>query len=366
MFDSVITKCVSPKSVSWTAPDRMLLDVGEDKPISCELLKGAQNYIHKQIDVKFNTSKELYKKSQSIWSQLKDLQLDRAKQDMSQEFTLEKDTVLYLLNEVKDVVDMEDLKTSESVQEFKDKHQQFVLELTTINKTKKFFTDGKGGLVKFVCYKKDYDVTAMDYTPVVILELNSTKSSYKVYTGILVYSTFTFVPKSAPLVDSDSLFNFIKIFDMDSYLNFSDEDSERLYSLYKSFKPIEISARELTNLVKKAGYKLEVDPITGLLLPIESMNDSQSGMKVAHFYNTFSQETAVDILSLNDFKKTFKYNVLTLNDLLQMYSKEYLQYEGSKINVDMLSDLVFKLIDYTNSDKIQTNTVIENFEEEVK
>ena len=53
MFDSVITKCVSPKSVSWTAPDRMLLDVGEDKPIFCELLKGAQNYIHKQIDVKF-------------------------------------------------------------------------------------------------------------------------------------------------------------------------------------------------------------------------------------------------------------------------------------------------------------------------
>lgn len=359
MFDSVITKCVNPKSVNWIAPDKVELDIGEEQPTNSELLKGALNYLYKKIDLKVSTSKEVYKKSKGIWTQLKNIQLDKVENTPGVDFSLEKDTVVYLLDNLNDVVDMEDLQTKENAEEFKDLHKQFTLELTTTNRTKKFFTDGKGGLIKFVCYRSDYDVTQKEYTPVVILELNTTKSSYIVYSGILIYKTFIFIPNTNYLMHNDSLISFIKLFDMEKYLEIADEDAERLYDLYNSFTPVEISARELTSLIKKAGYKLEIDPMTGSLFPIGSMNDETNSEKVADFYNTFRQESALDILSLNEFKKTFKYNELTLEDLLQIFSKEYLQYDGSKITVELLGDLVYRLTNVSNTDKIQTDTIID-------
>lgn len=359
MFDTVITKCVQPKSVNWITPERLELDIGEEQLTNSELLKGAINYLYSKIDLKFNTSKEVFKKSQGIWTQLKNLQVDKAKDVPGSEFYLTKDTVVYLLNDINSVVDMEDLNTEENVEQFKDLHKKFTLELTTTNKTKKFFTDGKGGLIKFVCYNKNYDVTQQKYTPVVLLELNTTKSTYMVYNGILIYDTFTFIPNSLALINNNSLINFIQNFNMDKYLEYADEDAERLYDMYNSFVPVEISARELTSLVKKAGYKLEIDPLSGSLLPINNINDEANGEKVASFYNTFRQESALDILSLNEFKKTFKYNKLTLEDLLQIFSKEYLQYDGSKITAELLGDLVFRLIHLSNTDKKQTDTIID-------
>lgn len=359
MFDSVLTKCTGVKKGDWITPDEVQLDIGEEQDVRSTLLKGALNYLYNKVDLKYNTSKEVYKKSEDIWNELKNLQLDRIKNDFNNSFTLNKDTVIYLLDNVNDVVDMEDLITEEEFKKFKDLHKQFTLELTTTNKTKKFFTDGKNGLIKFVCYRSDYDITQKEYTPVVILEMNTVKSDYTVYSGILIYKNFTFIPNASYLVHSDSLISFIKFFDMDKYLDYSDEDSGRLYDLYTQFTPIEISARELTTLVKKAGYKLEVDKMTGSLLPIEKMNDEVNSEKVADFYNTFKQESALDILSLNEFKKTFRYNELTLEDLLQIFSKEYLQYDGSKITVKLLGDLVYRLIDLKNTDKVQTDTIID-------
>ena len=358
MFDSVVTKCKTFKEVNWVSPEYVELDLGEESLSKVKLLKGALNYLSKQVDLKTNTSKDVYKKSQNIWNSLKDLQLQEAK-DSFQNFSLNNENLVYLISDSNEIVDMEDLVTEEDYKDFENKHKQYILELTTINKTKKFFTDGKGGLVKFVCYDKDSDVTQDKYTPIVILELNTEKSVYNVYSGILIYSTFTFIPNEMYLVNCDSLIDFIKIFNMDNYLQFAKEDAERLYEIYTSLTEVEVSARELTSLVKKAGYKLEVDPLSGTLMPIDKFSDEANGMKVTNFYNTFPIYSAIDILNLNEFTKTFKFNELTLNDLLQILSKEYLQYDGSKITVELLADIVNRLRNLSYTDKMQTEQIID-------
>lgn len=364
MFDNFVTKCTKPAKVEWVAPNKMKLDMGDDDGFKTfELLKGAETYIHKQIDIKLPTSKELYKKAEELWRQLRDKQLDKCMdrpRDIEQ-FNLEKDTVVYLTNNAGEIVDIADLQTIERLEEFKDKHEQFVIDITTLNTTKKFFQDGKNGLIKFVCYDTNANVEGNDYTPVVIIELNNEKSSYKVYSGILVYKDFTFMPSVSCDLDTDSLYDFINRFNMKELVEYSTERAPELYESYLKFKenPYEISARELTALLKKVGYKFEFDSLDKIE-PIENLIDEENNKKIQDFYNTFTfttSETAYDILKLSDFRKTFRYNKITLLETLGILSKEYLTYEGSKITAEILGDIVYKLYDTNSIDKAQVKLI---------
>lgn len=364
MFDTIVTKCIQPKSVEWEAPNKLVMEIkGEDKVEVYTLLKGAEDFLHKQIDVKVGTSKELYKKEQSIWKQFKDIQLDKCKDkpNLQDVFTLEGENVVYLVNDSKEVVDIMDFKDNSVLQNFIDLHQKYILDITTIEKTKKFFTDGKNGLVKLVCYDKNIDITQEEYVPVVILELNNNKSVYKVYSGIFMYDTFTFVPSISCDIEVNNLCRFITLFDMEESLKYAKDKSIDIYESYIRFKenPVEISVRELTNMLKKVGYKLELDDVDKLH-PIENLNNEENNIKIQNFYNTFKDitgESALDILQLSELKKTFRYNKITLVELLSILSREYLEYNGSKITAEILGDIIFKLYNTKNIDKIQVESI---------
>ena len=99
MFDALITKCVTPKTATWDAPTKMTLDLGDENgPQTYILQKGAVESLHTIIEVKVATSKEIFKKSEEMWKQLRDVQLDVAKDKMveAQSFYLDKPTVAYL------------------------------------------------------------------------------------------------------------------------------------------------------------------------------------------------------------------------------------------------------------------------------
>ena len=73
-----------------------------------------------------------------------------------------------------------------------------------------------------------------------------------------------------------------------------------------------------------------------------------------NFFNTFTfstGESAHDILALPELKKIFRYNKLTILDVLTILSKEYLTWDGSKINADILGGIVFNLYDKQNDKK---------------
>ena len=364
MFDLMKTKCVSPKSVSWEGPTTMRIDINDDEgPQVYSLMKGAEEFIHRQIDVKPATSKELFKKSKETWCQFRDEQLAKASDQPveAQRFYLDKPTLLYLVTETKELVDMIDFKTAEEMEEFKVKHQNYILEITTIDCTKKFFTDGKNGLIKLVCYDKDIDIADEEYTPVVILELNNKKSKYEVYSGILIYKDFTFVPSISYDLKDSSLASFINYFNMSTYLKYSTDRAQDLYETYKLFQenPVEISVREMTSLCSRVGYKLELDD-EAKLHPIEALSDAENNKRIQDFYNTFKNitgETTYEILQLSDLRKTFRYNKLTLLEVLGILSKEYLTYDGSKITAEILGDIVYKLMNNKNVDKLQVEYV---------
>lgn len=364
MFDLMVTKCVTPKTARWETPTMMTLDLGDDNGEQVyTLLKGAEEFLHTQIDVKPTTSKELYKKAPEIWKQFRDLQLEQARDKAieSSSFYLDKSTLAYLVNDQKEIVDMIMFRNEEELEEFKIQNQNYVLEITTVNNTKKFFTDGKGGLIKLVCYDKKYDVADEEYTPVVILELNNKKSKYEVYSGILVFKEFTFIPSISYDLQDKSLASFIQNFDMDNYLKYASDRAVELYNSYKLFQenPVEISVRELTGICGKVGYKLELDDETRLH-PIEALSDEENNRRIQDFYNTFkdvSGETTYEILQLSDLRKTFRYNKLTLLEVLGILSKEYLTYDGSKITAEILGDIVYKLLYNKNMDRSQVEDV---------
>lgn len=364
MFEAMLTKVTKPADVVWDSPKYLHIKLAseDDKYDTYEILKGADIFLHKQLDLKPSTSKEVYKKAELIWKQLKDEQLKKAKDnpDPRAMFYLTKPEVLYLTDEYKNVVDVFDARNDDAIKEFEEQLEKFTLDITTNEKTDKFFTDGKGGLVKLVFYKHGTDLTKEDYVPVVILEYNNNKSQYKVYTGILIYDPFVFIPNISTYSDANTLSDFIKGFNIDEILKYSTENAEELYKSYTQFKEnsVEISARELISLLKKVGYKLQLKT-DDQLDEIEAIQDSESNQKIQEFFNTFTLttgETAYDILSLSELKKIFRYNKLTLLEVLAILSKEYLTYDGTKITADVLSSIVFNLYDKQN-DKRQAESI---------
>lgn len=369
LYGNAITRVVKPKNVIWKAPARMELDLGNDNTMSFELLKGAENYLHKQIDIKIPTSKELYKKADDIWKQLKDRQLDKCldRNRPEEQFSLTKPTVVYMTLSQGEIVDIQDLQNEDSLETFLDKHQKFVIDFTTKSSTMSFYQDGKNGLIKYVFYDKNTDFEKDEYIPILVVEMNHQKSTYKVYTGILIYKSFTFIPSISCDLDCDRLYDFVNHFDMAGMLEHSKEKAPELYGAYLRFKqnPIEISVRELTTLLKRVGYevKLETDE---KILPIKSFSDEVNHQKVQDFYNKFrfvTGENVLDLMKLSDFRKTFRYNKLTILDILEMLSKEYLTFDGAKITAEVLGDIVYKLYDTNKTDKAQVLTIEKELEE---
>ena len=79
-FKNKPTKCVIAKEAEWTSPDRISLDIGDEDGLKIyELLKGAEEYLHQEIDLKTRTSSEVYKKSVQIWKKLKDMLREKCK-----------------------------------------------------------------------------------------------------------------------------------------------------------------------------------------------------------------------------------------------------------------------------------------------
>lgn len=360
MFDNFITQCAQPNKVDWCGPNKIILDFGDvEGKYQYELLKGACDYLHKQIDIKLATSKEIYKKVNNLWGQLRDIQLERCldRPQEYEQFSLVKNTVAYLTINNNVIVDINNFKSEERLMEFKDKHKEFNLELTTRQNTLKFVQDCKGGLWKFICYDKNTSVEQNEYTPIVILEMNFEKSLYRVYSGILIYKSFTIIPSLICNLDSDKLTDYIMNFDMGYFMEDAKSRAADLYQKYNEVmnSPIEISARELTSLFKSIGYKLELDDLDKVV-EVGNMVDEDSNKQVQDFYNTFqftTGETALDILKLSEFRKTFRYNKMTLLDVLHILSKEYLTYDGGKITVEVLGDIVYKLFDTKNVDRMQ-------------
>lgn len=367
LFKEFLTNVSLPKKVEWIAPNKMILDLGNG-PKLFELLKGAEEFLHKQIDIKVATSKELYKKAESVWKDLRDIQLQKCKDNPNERerFELNAPSVVYLTTidsydrDTGVIVDIIDLKNG-SVDEFKDINDEFNIIMSTRQEAGKFFQNSKGGLYKFVCYASNVDVESARYVPIILLELNHEKSIYRVYSGIMDYKHFIFIPAVSCDIEDKKYYDFLNHFNMRECLDYSKERADELYESYLAFNenPVDISARELTALLKKVGYKLELDS-ADKLHPIENLSDGDNNQKVQDFYNTFqftTGETAMDILQLSDFRKTFRYNKMTLLDVLAILSKEYMEYDGSKITAEILGDIVFKLYTTGSADKSQVAQV---------
>lgn len=370
MLESIIPKILKVGTIEWTDPKYLKIDSNDNNGMQdYVMLKGASDFLHKKVGIKPGTSKDVYKLSDSIWRELRDTQLAKLKEDpkINNVFTLDKSGLIYLCNDSREIIDIFDTLSESEIKDFQEKLENYMLEITTMEHTCKFYTEGKGGLIKLICYDKNADLPKQKYTPVVLMEMNNIKSDYKVYTGILIYETFTFIPTLSTYLECDTLGSFIERIDILNALEYATTNGQALYESYLSFEDnaIEISARELINLLKKVGYKLSLKE-DDQLDDIEGISDEQSNEDLKAFFNTFTfttGESAYDILSLSELKKIFRYNKLTLLQVLKILSKEYLSYEGSKITADLLGNVVYNLHDKQN-DKKQVeaikNEVIDN------
>ena len=363
MFESMIPKIVKPTKVDWSSPKYMKLEVdGETE--AYEILKGADTYLHKQLGIKPATSKEVYKKSESIWKELRDLQLDRAKDTMEQ-FSLDSSSLLYLVDETRNLMDLNNVRDAENEKSFREALEKYIIDITTTQKTRKFFGAGedRSTLVKLICYDTNADIVNDPFTPVVMIEFSSDKSKYKVYTGILIYKVFTFIPSPNCYLECDNLSDFVKYLNIDSGLEFATEKGQDLYDAYTDFQgnQYEMSVREVLGMFKKVGFKLELQS-DDQIGAVEAISDETSNDKIQEFFNTFkftTGESAYEIMALSELKKIFRYNKLTLLDMLGILSKEYLNH--SKITCDILGDIVYNLYSKQN-DKKQ----IESIKDEIK
>lgn len=363
IYSKIETKFVRPTKILWEAPTKMHLDLGDENGIQeYDLLKGAAEYMHTQVGVKLSTSKELYKNTKDIWKEFIDNRLESCKDEPNEKerFTLDKETLYFLVTDTGVIVDIKDFKTSENVEDFRLKHQKFVIDMTSRELVDRMWVECKGGLMKMICYKVKTDLTKEDYTPSILLELNPEKSTYQAHRCIFSYlNPYMILPTVSCDIYEKSMIEFITRFDMKNFLEFTIERADELVDAYNTFKtqPVEISVREMLNLFKRLGYKLELDDIDKLK-PIDDLRDDDSNQQIQDFFNTFTTgETAYDIMHLSEIKKAFRYNKVTLLDVLSILSKEYLNGNAVKVVSNVLGDVVFKLFDSKNVDKIQVDSI---------
>lgn len=364
MFESIMVKSVKPTNVNWISPKLIELTLpGEDKPTTYSILKGAENFLHSKMDVKPATSAEVYKKSDYIWRTLRDEQLSKLslleKEDKNY-FTFTKPTVTYLIDDYHNLVDMYEAGSELSLDNFDEKLEQFRIDISTFERTRKFFSEGSNGLTKLVCYSNKASLPDEDYTPIVIIEFNTSKSVYRVYTGILIYKSFTFIPTSSRYIDTKSYADLVNYLNIGDTLEYSKEASEELYNAYLKLRDekLEISVRELMSILSKVGYKIELknDEEIG---EIDKLQDEEGNIRLQEFFNTFrftTGENAHDILTLSELSKVFRYNKLTMMEVLTILSKEYLNTDGCKITADILGDILTNML-YRRVDKGQADKI---------
>lgn len=365
MFEFINTKELDKESVALSRPNEVIIkEVEDDKADYYTILKGASKYLYKQLELSASTSKEVYKLSEPIWKNLIDHQLNGTEEKPSN-LNLAQDEFRYIVDSYHNLIDMGYL-SEDANNIFVDKMEKFIMEVSSMEHTAKIPVECSGGLLKLVIYRADANIVDADYTPVILLEMNNKKAQYDVFTGILLYNggKYIFVPTMQSLMNFESYINFIMDFDILNSLELAEKDAKRLYDVYMDCRDskIEISARELIRILKSAGYKLELKEDMSLD-DIAKLNDEESNKSIKDFFNTFvakTGETAEDILNLSEIKKVFKYNKLTIVDLLIILSKEYLDSEGgSKITASMLSDLVYSL--YTRrTDKVDAKGIIDD------
>lgn len=370
MLENIIPKEGKFKAIEWGEPSILGVTVsseGNDVSKSVTLYKSALEFLHKVIDIKPNTSKEVYKKQPSVWKTLKELQLAEAYDDINPDvkFDLMDDKYVYLCDSNDNIIDIYRSRDEEDKQQLLDKLNKFVVEITTMEHTAKFYQESKDGTIKLVCYDKNDSLPDMTHTPVVILEMNNTKSRYDVYTGILIYDVFTFIPSIGAYMSFDNLSDFINRFDVMEALDYSKTVSDEKYDMYLQYakNDIEISVREVTGILKKCGYKYVWTPDDDIQ-DVEGISDNENQDKLVNFFNTFrfkTGESAHEIMLLTELKKIFRYNSLTILDVLGILSKEYITYEGSKITADLISNVV-----YTLQDRFSDRRQVESISKEVK
>lgn len=373
-----MVQCINVKGAEWQGYDCMKLKLeGVEEFSTYKLMKSAIQFLHAKIDVKPSTSKDLYKKEIEVWKTLKDKRLEELK--MTENFELNSDLVCYLVEEdKKEIIDIISFKNESQKQEFELKYQQYNLDLYSVTKTHKIVNFAKIGLEKFIIYDKEADIENSDYTPVEILELSHKRARYFVYTGIIIpikretetRTRFLLMPNISATIKEDTFSGFIEAYDMSTVLNYAIEESGRMYNAYTEFKKenYEISVRELIVICKKLDYKLELKD-SNTLKDINSIGDKDNNEIIQKFFSSFinaTDESAYEILQMGDVKKSFRYNKLTILNVLYMLSIEYVEYANSKVTAEILGDLVYKLFHKQYVDKVQSESVkkeIENKEE---
>lgn len=352
ILDNLICKLEEPKDIilkDYNHLNFKLNDVNMDS----EILKSAKNKIYKNLGISYNTSKEVFKTEKAIWTDLiSKCNLINENRDGLRAFNLKNDNISYILDQNNNIVD---IGVDCDKNDIKNRLEILNLELTTTDHTKKFFADSKNDTLKLVCYDKDIDIVKEHYTPIVILEMNHNKSIYNVYTGILIYNNFTFLLNIDANIKETSFIDLLYSLNMNEQMDLAKQDGQGLYEKYQDIlkADTEISVRELTRLLKKhCGYKLEYDPSNDSLLGIQQIQDSESNKLITNYYNTFEGESAIDVITSSELKQIFKYNKLTLVQVLRILSKEYLNYESSRLTANTLSLISYDLIS-KNMDKIR-------------
>lgn len=363
MFDLLNAKVIDNENVVLHRPDELYVQLkDEDRAIFLNIEKGASKYLYKQLEISSSTSKEVFKINEEIWKSLINHQIGD-KDGVPSSFNFNKENVRYIVDSNNSLIDMT-ICNDESCDFLKDKMDKFIMEVSSLEHTKKFYFEGSGGLIKLVIYRADANIEKDDYTPAIIIEINNKKAEYFIYTGILIYKDFiTFIPSMNPVSSYKSYIDFILNINIFGTLELSENSANDLYNSYLEFKSghIEISARELIRILGKVGYKLELKEDLSLD-DIDKLKDEESNTAIKNFFNSFkvsTGETAEDILNLSEVKKIFKYNKLTIVDLLEILSKEYLSDSGAKITAQVLSDLIFGL--YTRrTDVIDAKNIIDD------
>ena len=360
MFDTFMVKALEHDDVVFSEPHLLTITNKEDVK-DYSILKGAENYIYKRLKLRPATSNKINKQ---IWNDLIRDRLEFAETNYSkvtEQFVKDDNYLMYLVDESYNLVDLYNCYGSEEdKQQFLDKLKQFKFLITTSDMFGKTFCDGKDGIGKFIFYRKDADLVEDDYTPVVFVEMNHKSSTYNVYSGIYMYKESLYIPTLQTLLSCDSFSDFVKHLDIDNFLDLSEKSGQQIYDNYREYEKNcdEISVREVVNVLKTIGYKLKLADDDNIA-EIDNMTDEDNSMRLQEFFNTFrftTGESAVAILSLSEIQKIFRYNKLTVIDLLKILSKEYLTYDGCKVTAGLLASYAFPMYG-SKTDKQQVTTI---------
>lgn len=264
------------------------------------LCKDPIRFIYQRLGVSYSVSNKIHNIDHNIWSEVFTPRLaNRERINSLSDY-------LYVVSGSGEVICITETNISKNVEDFKKAVEELNADVSY----------SRSGVVNI----KFSTSIREDLESVVYVEMDLVNGRYRVYDGVINGDRIIVV--SNPVIDSIKFDEFIVALDIRSEVSMSSKLAENILSAYNkdTAEDMVMSVREVLDIVKMLGCKVDTDEDGFASEIFEVLVSSKETL--VKFFRSFDMPYK-SLKKLGYLRKSLKYGGMTIDTMLKLLSKEY-------------------------------------------